>query len=546
MNSRHITRVLSIVTAAVLCAGTQRLPAEDMTTDDVTELAARIDGHIAAAWKVENIEPAPLADDAEFLRRTYLNLAGTIPPVIEVREFLENDDPDKRRQLVERLLNHPGFVNHQAHSWRLLMIPEAELDDQARILTPGFEIWLRDKLIDDTPYDQMVREMITCQISGNDREGPVVFFRAKDVKPGNVASSVSRLFLGIQLDCAQCHDHPFSEWKREEFWGFTAFFAGIEGDQLGSISDDPSRREIKIPDTEKIVSARFIDRTTPEWKDRDNSRTVLADWITREDNPYFARTSANRIWAHLFGTGLVDPPDGFDASNPPSHPDLLADLGEAFASHDYDVKFLIRAITTSKTYQRSSRQTHPSQNDPRWYGRMSLKGLSPRQLTDSLMQATGAYQQSNLQNLAFNNGFIDAQIASVFENSTDSAIDPQSTILQALAMMNGQFVTQQTEPSSSRTLSAVIQAPFLDTDGKIETLYLATLSRRPTNEELVRLRLFVASKADSKPGFMQKLVQGVQSFGQPVSTSSTGTGQEQGLADVFWALLNSSEFLFNH
>ncbi len=279
-----------------------------------------------------------------------------------------------------------------------------------------------------------------------------------------------------------------------------------------------TQRTINIPDTETTVAARFIDQTEPDWAEKRNTREVLADWITKENNAYFARTGANRIWSHLFGIGLVDPPDGFDDSNAPSHPQLLEDLSAAFAAHDYDVKFLIRAITATETYQLSSRQTHPSQKDLQWLGRMPVKGLSPRQISDSLLQATGIHVEGSLRDRALNNGALDGNVAALFENSADSPVDPQTTILQALALMNGRFIVQHTQEGSSRTLAAVIQAPFLDTDQKLETLFLATLSRKPTRQELIRLQPFVTSGEDN----------------------------QQGLADVFWALLNSSEFLFNH
>lgn len=544
MNFRACLGMTFVPTLLMMSPWISQLPAGDPVADDVTKLAARIDEHIAAGWEAAGVTPAPLADDAEFLRRTYLNLAGTIPPVWEVREFLADTDAEKRRKLVDRLLDHPGYVNHLADSWRRWMIPEADLDQQSRFLAPSFEGWLRDKFIDNTPYDEIARELITCQVSGNEREGAVAYIRAKDAKPENVAASVSRLFLGIQLDCAQCHDHPFAKWKQEEFWSMAAFFSGIEGEQLGNITDDTSRRQITIPDKDTVVQARFIDQTTPEWTDASQSRVVLADWITQGEQTYFSRSGANRVWAHLFGRGLVDPPDDFDENNPPSHPELLDDLAREFAAHNYDFKFLIRAITASDAYQRSSRQTDPSQSDPRWLGRMPIKGLTPRQLADSLMQATGVYEQTSLRNRAFNNGQTSTVIEALFENPGDSVADPQTTILQSLGLMNGQFISQQTEPATSNTLSAVIQSPFLDLDGKIETLYLAALSRQPTEEELGRLRSYVDSKPNESPGLFQTLVNQAKSFGQPDAISVNE--QDQALADIFWALLNSSEFLFNH
>ncbi len=316
---------------------------------------------------------------------------------------------------------------------------------------------------------------------------------------------------------------------------------------FATITEDSTRHEIAISGGDTIVEASFIDNTQPQWNSQDKTREVLANWITRENNGYFARTGANRIWAHFFGLGIVDPPDGFDESNPPSHPALLDDLALAFAEHNYDIKFLIRAITASETYQRTSRQTHASQEELRWLGKMPVKGLSSRQIAESLIQATGTNQRTNLRDRAFNNGNngrIDSQVQLLFENQAAANVDPQTTILQALALMNCQFVAQQTQPKNSNTLAAVLQAPFLDRNGKIEALYLATLSRKPNESEMSRLQEFLDSKPNKDIGVTQKVVEKVLAIGQ--SNSSDDTAQERAMADVYWALLNSSEFLFNH
>lgn len=532
MTNRCFCTFICTTAAMLVAIGASSLSADDIPNHSqndpavsdpaVLELAARIDEHIEAVWQNEQLQPAEPASDAEFLRRTWLNLAGTIPPAWDVRAFLADDAPDKRLQLVNRLLEHPGFINHQAHIWRRTMIPEAEQGQQARLLVPGFESWLRDQFIDGASYDELARELITCRIAGNRRDGPGSFYRVKDVEPENVAASVSRLFLGIQLDCAQCHDHPFSSWKREEFWQFTAFFSGIQGQQLGDITDDTTRREIAIPDTETVVVARFIDRTTPQWQQQDRSRDVLAEWVTSNNNPWFAQAGANRVWAQMFGIGLVDPPDGFDESNPASHPELLQELGDAFAAHNYDIRFLIRAITASRAYQLSSVRPDSSQNDREWLAQMPVRGLTARQLSNSLHQATGVLDQSDPRQRAFNNGST-STIESVFEGATSSAVDPQTSILQALALMNGSFVAQQTHLHNSRTLAAVVESPFLNTEEKLEALFLAALTRPPTDKERQELGAFVES-----------------------GKTAESDEQPQRLADVFWAMLNSSEFRFNH
>ncbi len=356
-------------------------PTEPSPPDDVAALAARIDSRIESGYAANGVNPAPLADDAKFVRRVYLDLAGRIPHVSEVRAFLDDRATNKRRVLVEELLKGPHYVNHFTNVWRALLLPQNN-DQQVQFFAAQMENWLRPQLRDNKPYDRMVRDLLTARV---DRgrfamrgrsvadNGALVFYQANESKPENIAAAASRLFLGIKLECAQCHNHPFASWSRNQFWQFAAFFAGIRPQQAqaGIFSqslDDPRKREITIPNTEKTVQARFLDGKEPNWQGGATARSVLADWLTSADNPFFARAIANRMWGHFFGLGIIDPVDDFGEANPPSHPELLEELGQAMVRHHFDLQFLIRAITASRTYQRSSRQTDPSQDDPRLFG----------------------------------------------------------------------------------------------------------------------------------------------------------------------------------
>ncbi len=258
----------------------------------------------------------------------------------------------------------------------------------------------------------MVRELITAgqparggpnptfieQFSVNTDEGtsPLSFYQAKQFKPENLAEVTARMFLGVRLGCAQCHNHPTASWKRERFWEYTAFFAGIQPQgpprprpQGPAEEVKPALREIKIPDTNKIARAKFLDGKSPVWKENDDSRMVLAEWMTSKENPYFARATVNRVWSYFFGAGIVEPVDEMvGADNQPSHPQLLDDLAKDFAAHDFDVKYLVLAITSSKAYQLSSARTHPSQDEPRQFSRAPLLGMTPEQLYDSVAEAT--------------------------------------------------------------------------------------------------------------------------------------------------------------
>lgn len=505
--------------------------------DDAKSLAATIDRLIAARWADAGVRPTTRADDAEFLRRASLDLAGRIPTAAEVRRFLEDSSPDKRQHLVERLLDGPAYINHSVNVWKTLLVPEDNAANfQLRFFVPAFEAWLRRQVAGNVPYDQLVRELITAQVATDGRNprqlvapgaqvdaSPLAFYMAKEMKPEELAAATSRLFLGVKLECAQCHNHPFAKWSRQQFWEYAAFFAGLQrqGDQFfAPVRDLNDRREIAIPSTGQVVQAAFLDGSEPQWKYKIGPRVTLAEWLTSKENNWFARAAANRMWGQFFGVGLVDPVDDFSEENKPSHPELLDELARQLAKNNFDLKYLARAIVLSETYQLSSSQTDESQETPRLFARMSLKGMTPDQLFDSLSLATGFREQRQPnQPFAFATG-PRSEFATRFALQ-DKRTESQTSILQALALMNGRFVADATSLERSETLAAIADAPFLDTTGRIEALYLSSLSRRPRLEERERLVKYVNEGGPKK-------------------------NPRAALGDVFWALLNSSEFLFNH
>jgi hypothetical protein len=504
--------------------------------DDAIEVGRRIDQLVAERWASEGVTPTTRADDAEFMRRVYLDLAGKIPPVMEVREFLADESTDKRSKLVDRLLNGPNYVTHSSSLWVTTLLPEANSNLQLQFIKPAFESWLRGRIEQGTPYDELVRELLTASLTNQQNptaqfasSSPAAFYLVKQGKPENLAAATARTFLGVRIECAQCHHHPFDSWKQEQFWGFAAFFSSVVNPSpqaaFAPLRENNSKRDIKIPDSDQVVQASFLTGEQPAWKKQSSPRQTLAEWVTAKENPYFARAAVNRIWGQMFGVGIVDPVDDFSAHNPPSHPKLLDELASEFAEHDFGLEFLLRAITSSQTYQLSSARTHESQDDPRLFARMNLKGLTSSQLFNSLAQATG-YQEPALQR--FQGQFVingqsnpKSELLEVFQGDSPSLLDRQTTIIQALAMMNGRFTGDASSVSKSQTLSAVVEYPGLETNQKIETLYLATLSRKPRDDEMERLAKFVADREASK-------------------------NEREALGDVFWALLNSSEFFFNH
>jgi len=515
-------------------------PPSSLPVQDLDRVLVQIEKHTAAGWKAAGVAPAPLADDAEFLRRVSIDLIGRIPSVSEVRAFLKDQRPDKRRRVIDELLKNPLYARHFANVWRSWMLPEANANPfQAGFLLPGFEEWLRQQLAQNTTYDRMVREILTTPVgAGNVRflggagngVSPSAFYIAKEVKPENLAASTARLFLGVRLECAQCHNHPFADWKREQFWNLAAFFAGISSQQQGDFvvpaQERPEKREITIPGTGKVVQARYLDGSEPQWKLKEPTRETLARWVTAAENPYFARATVNRLWFYFLGTGLIDPVDEMVGSDSlASNRQLLDDLAREFAAHEFDLQFLIRAITNSRAYQGSSVTIDPKTNLPQFFARMPLRGLTPEQLYDSVAQATGQRDGVRLDPRIFviGNGSPREEFLSRFRSQSDKPVDTQTTILQALALMNGKLIADATSLERSETLAAVLNAPFFSNADRIETLFLATLSRKPAAKEMQRFLAHV-EKADE---------------------DGQGSSKEA-LADVFWILLNSSEFILNH
>jgi hypothetical protein len=504
------------------------VPAWAESSRDADELAANADHYLAARWQAAGAKPALAADDAEFLRRVSLDLTGTIPPVSEVRAFLADSTPDKRRRLIDRLLNSPLYVSHFTNVWRLAWLGDgAEVDNQG--LRPGFEAWLRARLTANVGYDRMVREILTSNPAVNPRleielsdelrvaqpggnaVSPAGFYAANENKPEKLAGSTSKLFLAVRLECAQCHNHPFAEWTREQFWEYAAFFAGAQG--------GGNRTTIAIPNMGKTVQARFPDGGQPNFKKGVSPRVVLADWTTSPDNPYFARAAVNRMWANFFGVGLLEPVD--DLLREGGKNELLDELARSFADHHFDLKYLIRAIVNTRAYQLTSVASDPSQDDPRLFARMAVKALSTEQVVASLIEATGYQAPAGRPREPVGPGLLQMELGGSFARQPGKPTEFQTSVPQALALMNGKFIDNATALERGGTLPAVAGAPFLDTRGRVETLYLAALGRKPTAEESERLASYVER-------------------GGPSGDSGLA------LADVFWALLNSSEFVLNH
>ena len=511
-----------LIRAAIASDGGRASQDRAADARDARALAARIDARLAACWSKAEVRPVARAEDGEFLRRACLDLVGKIPTAAEARDFLDDPSPEKRVALVDRLLDSPAYAARATLLWRQLLLPEADTEDQARLAAGGLEAWLRKKVGEGAGYDRVVRELLTARLVGRGGEPlanrseptPDAFFTAKGGKPETLAADSARAVLGLRLECAQCHNHPFARWKREEFWGFAAFFAGVprqaNEEDVAAPRVDAGRRELTIPGTSTVVAAAHLDHSAPAWRPRADTREILAEWITAPGNPYFARAAVNRTWARVFGVGLIEPVDDLDNDDASELSGLLDELAGQFREHGYDLKYLIRAVTATRAYNLTSAVALAGPTPPPLFARMPVRGLSPSQFLDSLAQATGT-----------DPGATRARFLELFADRDARPTEAQTSILQALTLMNGSFVAGATSPETGDVLGAIAEAPYLDTAGRVEILYLAALTRRPRPEELARVVRYIDCHQ-----------------GEP--------DRARALADAFWALLNGPEFRLNH
>lgn len=520
--------------AAVIVAGPRpsHAPADAVErAAAIDRLTATIDQLVGEKLKSAHVEAAPLADDAAFFRRVNLTLGGRIPAASQVREFLADTDPLKRQKAIHRLLTSPAHVNYLTITWRGWLLPEADTNVQVAGGLPGFEAWLRARIQANQRYDKFVTDLLTAPVDGRAVRGqrtdaddadvqsnPLTFYVAKDAKPENLAAATSRLFLGVQLECAQCHDHPFASWSRDQFWGMAAFFNGIERAD-GGLREVPDRREMLIPNSDRAVPATFLDDREPQWRFKESPRATLSKWMTRPDNPFFARAAVNRLWGFVFGVGLVDPIDDFHEKNPPSHPELLDALTRAFVESGFDVQFMLRALCMSETFQRSSAGGTHSPADLRLYARFPVQGLTPDQFFDSLALAAGVEPAKPSETPNAPVAVTPRrQFAEAFALNGRITESP-TTIIQALTLMNGNVLGPTATLESCRTLTAALEQSGGSPADRIDALYLATLGRPPRANELRKALTYIGDDPQQQRGRH---------------------------ADLLWVLLSGIEFRTNH
>ncbi|MFO0914075.1 MAG: DUF1549 and DUF1553 domain-containing protein [Pirellulales bacterium] len=479
--------------------------------------------------KLLGMVPSPPADDATFQRRAYLRAIGRLPKPDETRAFLADTRPDKRELLVDQLLERPEYADFWANKWADLLRPNPYRVGMKAVWT--LDAWLRDAFRQNMPYDQFVRELVTAQGS-TWYNGATVVFRDRP-ETVEMASMVSQLYLGVRLECAKCHHHPFEVWSQDDFYDFAAFFArvGHNGGLSPPISGGEEliytarSGELKHARTGQPATPRLLGTHGPATIAADQDpREVLASWMTDPANPFFAKVMANRVWAELMGRGLVEPVDDLRATNPASNEPLLNYLADEFRRHDFDIKHLIRTIMKSHVFGLSSLPGERNASDSRNYSRYYRQRLRAEVLLDAVndvLETQDSYLAQPAEARAIE--LWTFRSPSLFLDTfgrPDPNLDPpcersfDTTTPQVLHLMNSPEVNQKL--SSDTAVPARLAASNETSEQIVEEAYLRAYCRLPRPEELARATASLAEAADRR----------------------------QGVEDLFWALLNTPEFLF--
>ncbi|GIW95620.1 MAG: hypothetical protein KatS3mg110_3661 [Pirellulaceae bacterium] len=509
----------SLVAVVVLPVEAQSGPSSSAADRErAWAMAERVDQALRSRWQAAGIDVAPVADDSEFLRRVYLDLTGSLPPVTVTRRFLADPRPGKRRELVDKLVHSPRFAAHMAAVWRRILVPRSLEPDQVPNAV-GFERWLEQQFAARARFDHIVADLLTAE--GDGTRGPALYYASLEAKPEKLAASTAANFLGLQIQCAECHDHPFDHWKQRDFWGYAAFFAQLQrpADNLPGnfVVADTDSGEVYLPGTDEVVPPRFLSGELAPNDGYGTRRARLAIWMASRDNPYLPRAAVNWAWFLLFNRGLVHPADDHGAHNPPSHPEVLDELTEFFIASGFDWSLLIQTLASTNAYQLSGKgptDTVP----PEAFARHLPRTLDAETLFDIILQVAG--QNASPSASGINARILDAnRIQFVLRMQAANSREPtryERGVPQALLLMNGPLIDQLTSPQSSRLLQAV-GAPFFSDEQRLEAVFLATLCRFPTETERRMCMNYIDQAAD----------------------------RSSALGDVLWGILNSAEFCLN-
>jgi hypothetical protein len=489
-----------------------------------------IDKHVFAKLRKLELLPAELCSDAIFLRRVCLDLCALQPPPEMMRAFIEDPDPRKREKLVEQLLERGDHADFWALKWL-----DALRSSRGTLQVEGanvYRVWWRAHVRDNTPFDAVVRELLTAQGNGH-TVGAANYFRGGRT-PAELAEITSQLFLGTRIGCARCHNHPHENWTQDDFAGLAAFFARVKVVPDPAVMKKPrpeivtltASGEMLHPRTGKVVPPRFPGGLVPEIAPDVDRREVFAKWLTTKENRFFARAIVNRTWAHLFGRGIVEPLDDMRASNPPANEELLDALADDFARHNFDMKHLLRTILASRTYQLSSLPHPLSKDDQRYFSRNYPRMMTPEQLIDAVSAITEVPEKypdlpAGTRAIQVPDPWAANPFLQLFGRPAREPVcespNREMNLATALHVMNSDNLQKKLQDPRNR-IGRLIEKKASDRE-ITEELFLATLCRLPKPNELDQVAAHVAKM---------------------------GMSRRQALEDILWALLNTKEFMYRH
>jgi hypothetical protein len=502
-----------------------------------------IDEHVLAKLAALRVPPSPRCDDAAFLRRAYLDTNGTLPTADEARMFLADSSADKRDRLIDSLLNRPEFVDYWTYKWADLLLLSGE-----RLRPKALETyykWIHQNVAANKPWDEFVREIVTA--TGSTHENGAANFYALHQDPEMMAETTAQAFMGLSINCAKCHNHPLEKWTNDQYYAFANLFSRVRAKGWGGDYRGGDGMRVVYSDTqgELIQPSRGVpqppaplDGQPLPFEAATDRRLAVAEWLTSPENPYFTRAIVNRVWANFFGPGLVEAVDDLRATNPASNEELLAAASHFLAERKYDLKELMRAILRSETYQRDSTPLAENKADERFYSRYYVKRLKAEVLLDAIAQATsvptdfkaatpdsrnpGAAIPSIKRAIQLPDAYVDSYFLTTFGKpdrliTCECERSNEPSMTQVLHLYNGDTVNKKLQSAGSAAEKALAEA---DNTKIVEELYLSALSRLPTDDE------------------KQKLA-GELSLAQPDE-------RRQAIEDLYWSVLTSREFLFNH
>ncbi len=488
-----------------------------------------IDQKVAAKWRALGLAPSKPCTDAEFLRRAMLDAIGTTPTPDEVESFVADPATDKRVRLVDRLLDRPEYVDFWTLKWGdLLRVNADKLGAQGML---AFNLWLRDSFRANKPVSRMVEELVTAQGSIF-TNGPANYFRVS-ANPEDLAETTAQVFMGVRLQCAKCHHHPFEAYGQDDYYGLAAYFSRIKtkpSQEFGLFGNEQviyvtQAGDVRQPRTGKVVAPRPLNAEAAD--DPIDRRRALARWLNGPKNPWLARNLANRYWGYLMGRGLVNPIDDLRETNPPSNPELLDAMAQSFIDSGYDLKKLLRLILTSHVYGLSAQATPDNRLDDTFFTHYRVKRLTAEQLLDAVNYATGTTEKFNLRPVGTRaialpdtntpSYFLDTFGRPVRAIACECERSPDPTLGQALHLMNSDLIQRKLSQADGR-LTQILRDPKLSDETLIHSLYLYSFNREPTPFEVETARDLIKEAPDRKVGAQ----------------------------DLFWGLLNAKEFVFNH